>query len=135
MAVSLVSLALGAVRFQLVRATYNSLTHQISERWESVDRAGAAPALHWAGHGDEVLTIKGVIYPQLLGTIRFVQLIRAEASRAEPLLMIDGLGFYWGQWVILSVTEDQDHHLADGAPRRQTYQLALQRYQSGGLFG
>ncbi len=53
----------------------------------------------------------------------------------EPLLMIDGLGFYWGQWVILSVKEDQDHHLADGAPRRQTYQLALQRYQSGGLFG
>lgn len=129
---SIVALALGAFRFAILRATYNELRHRTEERWTAVDRIGADPALHFAGHGAETLTVNGVIFPHVHGTMRFVQAMRAEARKGEPMLLIDGLGFYWGQWVIGSVDETSNFHLADGAPRRQRYSLTLTRYVAPG---
>ncbi|MEM7270749.1 MAG: phage tail protein [Pseudomonadota bacterium] len=126
---SLVSIALGVFRFSLLQAAYDELRHSHPQRWEGVDRAGAHPALQWAGAGQETLVLRGVIFPQHLGAIRYVQLLRAEAARAEPMLLIDGLGFFWGKWVIANVDETQRHHLADGAPRRQDYSIELLRYE------
>lgn len=135
MTASLVSIALGAFRFALLRATYDQISHKLEERWEGPMRAGGGPALQWAGHGAEMLQLTGAIFPQHHGSMRFVQALRMEAERAEPILLIDGLGFYWGEWVILAVQESQRFHMRDGAPRRQTYSIDLQRYDDGGSFG
>jgi len=54
--------------------------------------------------------------------------MRSQAGRGEPLLLVDGLGFIWGQWVILQVDETQTFMLTNGQPRKLGFQLRLARY-------
>ncbi len=129
MTASLVSMALGAFRFAVLSQSYDQIRHELEERWESVDRAGSRPALHWAGHGAETLTLSGAIFPAYHHTLRFPQALRQTATQAVPQLLVDGLGFYWGDWVIQSVSEASVLHTADGAPRQQTWTIRLQYYE------
>lgn len=135
----LVSLALGAFRFALLRESYDAVSHKLDLRWSAVDRAGGRPAHHAAGVGAETLTLSGVIFPAFHGTMRFPQAMRAAASAMTPQLMIDGNGFFWGYWVATSVSEGASRHMADGAPRRQEWTLELERYTGpaagGGIGG
>lgn len=125
---STVLMALGPLRFGLHSENYNRLRHRFSERWQAQDRAGATPALHWAGHGLETLSLAGVVFPHYHGSARFLQRARTEAQKGEPLLLVDGLGFFLGKWSIVSISETQPAHFADGAPRRQDFTIELQKY-------
>lgn len=86
------------------------------------------PAQQFVGLGNETLDLKGVIYPHYQGGMGQLDVMRAQAGRGDPLLLVDGLGFIWGQWVILQVDETQTVMLTNGQPRKLEFQLRLARY-------
>jgi len=121
-------MALGGYRFSLTSAAYQELRRSNAYRWQAQERLQRLPAQQFVGPGSETLDLKGTIYPHYRGGMKQLDLMRAQAGRGEPLLLVDGLGFIRGQWVILQVDETQTVMLANGQPRKQEFHLRLVRY-------
>ncbi len=137
---SLVMMALGAFRFGVNRASYQTFTRRAAWRWEQVDRVGRAPALQYLGPDADEITLEGVIYPHFKGGLRQIELMRAIAGLGQPMILVDGLGWVWQRWSIVSIEETKSVFLADGAPRKIEFTVTLKAYGSdsgafGGLFG
>jgi phage protein U len=127
---SVVMMALGAFRFGVNRANYQTFTRSASWRWEAQDRLGRNPALQFLGPGTDEISLQGVIYPHFRGGLRQVELMRFVANAGQPLILVDGLGWVWDRWVITSVEETKTLFLADGAPRKIEFSVGLKAYGS-----
>lgn len=127
---SLVMMALGAFRFGISRANYQTFTRSASWRWEEQPRLGRRPALQYLGPGAEEITLEGVIYPHFKGGLRQVELMRLQASAGQPLILVDGMGWVWDRWVITGVEERKSLFMADGAPRKIEFTTTLKAYGS-----
>lgn len=123
-------MALGAFRFGVNRANYQTFTRSASWRWEAQDRLGRNPALQFLGPGTDEISLQGVIYPHFRGGLRQVELMRFVANAGQPLILVDGLGWVWDRWVITSVEETKTLFLADGAPRKIEFSVGLKAYGS-----
>lgn len=123
-------MALGAYRFSIESAAYQELKHSHAFRWQAQERLLRRPAMQFIGAGEESIELSGVIYPHFRGGLTQLNAMRQEASKGQPLLLVDGLGFVWGQWVIVQIDEDQSFFLANGQPLKQSFQLRLVNYGS-----
>jgi len=65
----------------------------------------------------------GVVYPHYRGGFDQLSQLREQAKLGEPLLLVDGLGFVWGQWVITRLEETQFYLQSNGQPLKQIFQL------------
>lgn len=121
-------MALGTFRFGVTRETYETFSRAAEFRWERMDRVGRAPAMQFIGPGSETVTLAGTIYPHYKGGLRQVEFMRQSAKLGAPMLLVDGLGFFWDRWVITSVREDKSLFMADGAPRKIEFRIELKSY-------
>ncbi|UXU74374.1 MULTISPECIES: phage tail protein [unclassified Paracoccus (in: a-proteobacteria)] len=125
---SLVMMALGALRFGVNRANYQQFTRAAAWRWQAQDRVGRRPALQFLGPGTDEISLEGVIYPHFKGGLRQVELMRLLADQGQPLILVDGLGWVWDRWVIAAVEERKSLFMADGAPRKIEFTVNLLAY-------
>jgi len=128
---SRVMMALGEYRFSLPTAAYQDLERTNEWRWASVDRIGARPALQFVGEGTETINMRGVIYPHFVAQnagLEQLSRMRAEAAKGEALLMVDGAGRVWGEFVITTIREGQRHFWSDGRPRSIDFDISLVAY-------
>jgi phage protein U len=121
-------MALGGYRFSLTSAAYQELRRSNAYRWQAQERLQRLPAQQFVGPGSETLDLKCTIYPHYRGGMKQLDVMRAQAGRGVPLLLVDGLGFIWSQWVILQFDETQTVMLTNGQPRKLEFQLRLARY-------
>mgnify|MGYP002700762941 CR=1 FL=1 len=121
-------IALGDYRFSINTATYEELKRSQSFRWQAQERVQRRPALQYVGLGEESIELSGVIYPHYRGGLGQLNQLREDAGQGTPQRLIDGLGFVWGQFVIVSVSETQSTFVSNGQPLKQTFQLKLVNY-------
>jgi len=121
-------IALGDYRFSLGTAAYQNLRRTTEHRWERQDRLGRRPALQYVGPGSETIDLEGIVHPHFRGGLGQIEAMRVEAGKGVPLDMADGMGFIHGRWSILRIVEGQRVFFSDGAPRAQTFELALEFY-------
>ncbi len=119
---------LGSFQFAVDAVSYQSLKRSQSFRWSSQARMQRRPAQQFAGPGDETLDFSGIIYPKNNRDLNAMIDLRALATEGKPLLLVDGAGLVWGQWVIVKVDETQSLFIGNGWPRKQTFQLHLKHY-------
>lgn len=119
---------LGAFTFSLDTAAYQQLQRTTAYKWPAQDRAGQSAALQFMGEGEDSIGLMGVIYPHYKGGLRQVDAMRKEAAKGEPLILVDGMGWVLGKWVILSATETKKIFLEDGTPRKINFSLKLRKY-------
>jgi hypothetical protein len=123
-----VMLALGGYRFSMTTAAYQRLRRSDVWRWIFQDRIGRKPSAQFTGPGKSEVEIEGVIYPHYKGGLGQIPAMRAEADKGEPLLLADGYGNVWGQWVIERLDATETVPLANGAPRKIEFRLNLSTY-------
>lgn len=123
-----VMMALGAFRFGVNRANYQTFTRAAAYRWAKLDRVGRAPALQFLGPDAEEITLEGTIYPHFKGGLRQIELMRLVARTGQPMMLVDGLGFVWDRWAITDVSETKSVFLAGGAPRKIEFTIGLRAY-------
>ena len=123
-----VMLALGDFRFSLATAAYQSQRKTAAWRWPGQERISREPALQFVGPGEQSMELSGVIYPYHAGGLGQMDIMRAEAEKGEPLFLTDGLGNYWGKWVLTRVEETQKLFFADDTPRKIEFKLSLKKY-------
>ena len=121
-------LGLGRFRFGISTAAYHRLQQSYAYRWPSQARLLAEPGHQFVGAGVETLSLDGVIYPHMGPGVDQVAQLHALAGQGEPLLLVDGVGYVWGRYVIVSLHSEQQFFLQDGRPRKQTFQLSLSHY-------
>lgn len=121
-------MALGSYRFSIDSAAYQELKHSQAYRWQAQERLQRRPAMQFLGAGEESIELSGVIYPHFKGGLEQLDTMRAEANKGQPLLLVDGLGFVWGQWVITQIDEGQSFIQGNGQPLKQSFQLKLVNY-------
>lgn len=131
MADSTVMMALGDYLFSVSSAAYQELERTNEWRWPTVERIGAAPARQYVGPGDDIIRMSGTIYPHFVAQRRGLDqlpLMRQEASKGEPLTLVDGTGKVWGNFCVLSIREGQKAFFSDGAPRCIEFTIEVGAY-------
>lgn len=123
-----VMMALGDYRFSIDSAAFDSLQKTASYRWQAQERLLRRPALQYLGLGEEAVSLSGVIYPHYRGGLDQVETMRSEAEKGEPLALVDGMGNYWGRFVISQIGETRTVFFADSAPRCINFTMELKRY-------
>ena len=119
---------LGGYTFSIDSAAYQTLSRTTEYRWRAQPRVGRLPAQQFIGPGEETLSLEGVIYPHFKGGLGQLDAMRAEAGKGEPLMLVDGTGRIWQQWVISGVEETHKILFEDGTPRQMEFRLQLSRY-------
>lgn len=110
-------------------AAYQSLKRASSYRWKEMDRIGRKPGQQYVGPGADQITLQGEILPHWKGGYRQLDLMRAQAVRGKPLVMMDGeRGLVMGDWVILKIAETQSEFLDDGSPHVVGFSMTIKEY-------
>lgn len=126
--IATVMMGLGAFRFGVTGSSYQSLRRAAQFRWEAQDRLGRDPALQFMGPGTEEVTLEGTIHPHYRGGLRQVEFMRLSARAGQPLMLVDGLGWIFQRWVIVSVEETRSVFMRDGAPKQIDFRVTLRSY-------
>lgn len=113
------------------KITYTAETGETSLKEDLFRRAmlkGVESILSYKDDQGETISLDGIIYPQLFGGLRQLNLMRTSAMQGKPLMLISGYGFAFGQWCITSVQENQTIFFKDGTPRRIDFTINLKKY-------
>jgi hypothetical protein len=125
---SLVMMQLGGYQFGLETSAYQSFTRVSEWRWPAQERIGRQPARQFIGAGNESVELEGIIYPHFKGGLGQLERMRSEAEKGKPLLLVDGLGKVWGDFVIESIEEKGSEFFSAGVPQKIEFSLSLARY-------
>ena len=120
-------MTLGDIRFTVADGAYQQLSRRLEIRVARMDRAGRQAARQLLGF-DETVEIEGACYPGQRHAEDRVQSFRDAAKAQKPLMLTDGTGQVWGQWVVEGVDERGSIIDADGVPLRQDFRIALGAY-------
>jgi phage protein U len=123
----------GTYPFSIRTAAYEQLQRTMSWRWEQQDRVGRRPAMQYLGPDLMEVTLSGVIFPHWNGGRHQLDAMRAEAGRGRPLIMVDGTGRPWGDFVITQIDETHSDVDRDGTPREQAFTMTLREYGGDGF--
>lgn len=120
-------MALGLFVFGLHTVPYQQLQRQLQWRHPSNSRVGARPARQFAGRGDEIITLSGVLYPELTGGKISLAALEAMADEGLAWPLIEGTGLLYGLFVIEEQATTHTAFFPDGAPRKIEFTLKLAR--------
>lgn len=120
-------MALGQFVFSMSTLAYQDMQRQNQWRHPSHSRVGARPARQYVGPGDETISLKGVIAPELTHSTKTLDEVRAMANTGQAWSLVSGTGDVYGAYVIESVNETGSYFLPDGTPRRIDFSLQLAR--------
>lgn len=121
-------MALGDYRFSIDSAAFDVRRLEHAYRWVSQARLQQRPLHQFIGEGEQSIELNGVIYPHHRGGLAQLDQFRSEAGKGEPLLLTDGTGRVWGQWIVIQITEEAMFFTQNGLPLKQTFSLQLKRY-------
>lgn len=123
-----IMMIIGAYPFSIRTAAYQQLRRNSRYRWKSTARLGQKPAQHFMGPDSDKITLDGTILPDYAGGAVQLDLMRAQAELGRPLLMVDGHGYIWGDWVITQINEAGSEFDRRGAARNIQFSMTLQEY-------
>lgn len=118
-------MTLGQFSFEINTAAYQALRRNTDWRWPKQDRLTKTPIRQFVGSGDDKITLSGRIYPQHGGGLGQLDAMRRVAETALPLMLIDGEGKVYGEYVIENISEMQSNILAGGKPRRIDFTMKI----------
>lgn len=114
-----------AVDFSAGEAGMEKLRRATRWRWPTQETLDAAPARSPVGKGDDTITLNGITFPGQRGAADPAGALRALGDLMEPQPLADGSGRAFGEWVVLSVTEEVDRWWEGGHPRKQSWTVEL----------
>jgi phage protein U len=138
-----VMMQLGGFQFSIDTAAYQSVKRSTSYRWPKQPRIGQRQQLQNIGPGEDGMMIQGVIYTTYergggAPGVYQVEQLRQIQAQGEPQMLTDGTGNVFGMWCITAVDETSEAFFNNGAPRKQTFSINIERYgdeggEGGGL--
>ncbi len=118
---------LGDFIFEISTAPYQQLQRATQWRWSSNDRVGQRAASQYLGPGEDAITLTGSLVPEITGGNVNLHRLRAMANSGEYWGLIDGQGYYYGQYRIDSINETRENMMDNGQAKKTEFSISLQR--------
>lgn len=120
-------MTLGMFIFGMDTIPYQDLQRRISWRHEEMDRFGARPASQFAGPGEDLVTIAGLVVPEVAGSYASIDRLIEMADTGDNWPLVDGLGYVMGRYRIEGMDLGHVGIMAGGLPRGQQFTMDLKR--------
>lgn len=120
-------MALGLFVFGLHTLPYQQLQRQLAWRHPANSRIGARPSRQFVGRGDEIITLSGVLYPEVTGGKISLAALEAMADEGMSWPLIEGTGWFYGLYVVEELATTATAFFPDGAARKIEFTLKLAR--------
>lgn len=120
-------MSLGTFVFELNTLPYQELQRQIGWRHPTTSRIGDRPARQYLGPDDSVITLSGVLYPEITGGTPSLDQLEDMGDDGNSWPLVDGAGNVKGNWVIEQLSETHRELLDDGVARKIEFQITLKR--------
>lgn len=120
-------MSLGLFVFGLYSVPYQQFQRSVSWRHPSSSRVGKRPVRQYAGQGDDVITLSGVLYPELTGGVLSLAALEEMATAGKSWPLLEGTGRYYGLFVIEEMSETKSFFFPDGAARKIEFSIKLTR--------
>lgn len=120
-------LSLDQFVFGMDTLPFQELHRQGNWKHRGNSRVGARDAIQFLGPGDDLVTINGVLVPELTGSAGSLDELRAMADDGNAYVLVDAGGNVYGAYVIEAVNEAQTNHGIDGAAGRIEFTVGLRR--------
>lgn len=127
-----VAMMLGDFGFESLGFGYQGLTRRIQTPWVDVQVAQTLNQQQWTGPTSEEVTISGALFPVQFGGQESLDGIIAAANAGTPMMLVSGsaqAGKIHGMFTVQGVDEDRSFHDRFGQAHKNTYSIALKRYQ------
>lgn len=118
-------MSLGQFVFSLNTLAFDELKRQTTWRHPSNSRVGQRPARQFVGPGDDLINLTGVQVPEFMGSRQSLPQLRDMADSGRAWALVDAVGGVFGAWVIESISETGSVFVAQGVPRRVSFDLSL----------
>ncbi|PTB19559.1 oxidoreductase [Trinickia symbiotica] len=121
--------------FALATTPYKELQRQRSWKHRTSSRVGARDASQFTGAGDDTITLNGMVAPDNgIGTIASLEKLAKMGDAGEAYVLVDGIGYVYGAFVIESLHETATYHTREGIPRKIEFSLTLKRVDDSALY-
>lgn len=106
--------SLGMFIFSPAVGSYEEFEERWKFIWAKPDPIGSAPLKQWMGKGDNVITIRGGIWPEIqpAGTMK-MEAMAAVAGLGLPFSFRLGNGMVKGQWCIEELSKKSSDYFSD----------------------
>lgn len=120
-------LTLGMFVFGMDTIAYDELNRRIGWRHGDTDRFGARAASQFLGPGEDVITIRALLVPEIAGTYGALTTLEDMGNTGESWQLLDGLGRVLGQYRLEGIEETHRGVMAGGLPRAKEISIELKR--------
>jgi phage protein U len=118
---------LGVFVFTLKTAPFQQLRRATGWRWVGNNRHGRRAAYQFAGPGDDIITLSGVLLPEITGGPTTLDALRLMGDQGKAWPFIGGDGTIYGLWIIENVEETKTVFFENGTARKIEFSLSLKR--------
>ena len=121
-------LKLGMFVFGMDSLAYDELSRRMNWRHALSDRFMARAASQFVGPGDDVISMSGLLVPEIGGSYSVIERLIEMAATGDHWPLIDGNGNVLGQFRILSLEQTQRVIMAGGLARMTGFNIELERH-------
>jgi phage protein U len=122
----MIQMMLGALLFALDTLAYQKFQRQSTFRWPKQNLVGRLPTSQYTGPGRDTISLSGVIYPHYRGSLAALDALALQAD--DPLPLVDGLGIWYGYWVVDRISSDRSIFSFCGSPRKVEFTISISRF-------
>ena len=128
-----VLMAWGPFQFETGAAAYEELRHRASSRWERHDIIGRRPAGQYLGPGEETVSLRGTVFPDVTGagSAATITALLAAAQRKEVYTLLSSDGTIIGPFRLEKAERIGSFIDPAGAPLKLTYDLDFCAHDDG----
>lgn len=123
-----VLLVLGSFMFSVGTVAHQQLSRSWSYRWPVQERIGRAPALQFAGPGEEKISLDGYTLPTYMRQRDPLARLREMAASGDAFILLDHFGKVFGTYAILSIAETHGDLDVLGRAQRIEFKIELAAY-------
>lgn len=121
----LVVARLGSIEFSVPEGTFTAIARHTTWRLDIPDPLEGLGKPVARGRGSDEITIDGLVFPGLTGTLSSVERLRSAGDEGESLLLVDGEGNLYGNWFVARLNERKGPFMPTGIERRSEWTLTL----------
>lgn len=122
-------LALGLFIFSMHTAAYQAFKQQSNWNHASNSRVGMRPAYQFIGQGETTITLSGWIPTEVVGTTLSLDMLEAMANTGKAFMLVSGLGYVHGAYIIESLSRDESNFFNTGRARKVEFSITLKKVE------
>ena len=125
-----VLMKLGPISFEVMKTAYDRISEKTTYRWTELKRIGNRSRMQYLGQDNDSLSFSGTIYPLLAGKsgLEHYKMLKDEAAKGSPLVMVDALGKVHGKWVITDLSKEESAINRDSIAQKIEFNVSLRAY-------